>query len=251
MSSTFITLASYDWRLLPQSIAGYHGIADEVLVGLDAGGLTWAGAATGLSRAQLELALAPFPKARIVEGNFFDASKAPIDNDTAERAHLAGLAQGEWIVEVDADEIVDGHALLLDLHQVPPATQVYASWLNVFKVIDGVALVVDDRRHLAPLATRSRIRKRSRVTGEAMWLARQEVPHLTLGRSEAEVAQKLSNWGHAPQVRPGFFDLWRSIDLGNYRDVRNVHPFIPDRWPVLKAVETGSLPWWRPAQAAA
>lgn len=241
MRATFVTLAAYDFRLLPASIASYHEAADEILVGLDADRVSWSGQPFECDRAELDAVLAPFPKARVLEGNFHSSAVA-MENDSQERAFLASLARNEWVVEVDADESVDGAAVVAALADCPEGKQLYGFWSNVYKVIDDTALVVEPAIHTCPLATKSRSRKVARITGEPTYLSRTvKVLHFTTCRSEPALVQKLTNWSHSGDVRPGFLDQWRGITLENYQDARNLHPFIPSRWPALRAVPVASL----------
>ena len=219
-------------------MAGYYDAADEIIVGVDENRRTWAGTAFNLDCADLLAALPdPDRKIRFVEASFFDPRSTPIENDCREREHLARLARNELVAEVDADEMIDGAALAAAAERLPPGHQLYAPWSHVFKIIGDTALIVDNPHggELCALATRSRRRKLARQTGEPPVVADFVVRHNTLGRSVAEVAEKLTGWGHADRVRPGFLDLWRSVNLNNYADVRDVHPFIPSRWPGLKA----------------
>jgi len=238
MSVSFCVPVAYDWRLLPASMAGYYDVADEIIVGVDENRRTWAGTAFDLNMSSLMSALPdPDRKIRFVEESFFDPRSTPIENDCRERERLALHARNDLVAEVDADELVDGAALVAAAERLPTGHQLYAPWSHVFKVIGDTALIVDDPNggELCALATRSRRRRFARQTGEPAEPADFVVHHNTLGRSETEVAEKLFGWGHADQVRPGFLDMWRSIGLENYRDARNVHPFIPMRWPGLKA----------------
>jgi hypothetical protein len=245
MPASFVVPVAYDWRLLPASMAGYYDTADEILVGIDVNRRTWAGTAFDLPRDELRAELPdPDGKIRIIEGDFYDPGRTPIENDCREREYLARESRNDMVIEVDADESVDGAALVAAAEQMPPGRQLYAPWLQVFKVIGDTALLVDNTHggELCALATRSRSRRYARQTGEPPVVADLQVLHNTMGRSDAEVAQKLAGWGHAHQVRPGFLDLWRSVSLENYRNARDFHPFSPKRWPALKVTPLASLP---------
>lgn len=247
MRASFVTLAAYDWRLLPTSIGAYYEHAAEILVGLDGQRLTWAGQPFELDRAVLEatlMAIDPERKIHIVEANYCHHGRTPMQNDCAEREYLAACAREDWVVEVDADELLDDvPALFTAMAAAPDGYQVFGTWRDIWKVIGSHALVVRSSDNLCALATRSRHRNYARQTGERAWIATTTVEHLTLGRSDTEVAQKLTGWSHATQVRPRFLDLWRAATLENYEALRNVHPFRPARWPALEAVPVSSLGW--------
>jgi hypothetical protein len=245
MSRTFVTWASYDWRLLPESIAAYYEQADEILVGVDRDGLTWSGLPNGMDWKHFQEvmeAIDPAGKITLVVEPFFTAGKTPRENNDAGYRRLYQLAHGEWIVAVDADEVVtDVPALLKGMNGAPMGRQVYGRWTNVFKVIGDTALVVTPETHLCALATRSREPVRAKLTEELPFYVPVVVQHNTLGRSEAEVALKLASYGHRDDVRPGFFEFWKAVDLTNYQTVRDCHPFIPSQWPGLTAIPLKDL----------
>lgn len=249
MHASFVTLACYDWRLLPTSIAAYYEHAEEILVGLDLDRITWGGKPFELDRAELVAALAaidPARKIRILEGVFHSPARGQV-NGTAERERLARHAHGEWIVEVDADELIrDVPALLAAMEEAPPGWQVCGTWRNVFKVIGNTALVVDDDNSVCALATRLRTRERAKLTGEwPLVVPGLTVEHLITARADAELALKLQSWGHMDDVSPGWIDRWRSVTLENYAEVRDLHYFEPRWWPSLKAVPVANLGWGR------
>lgn len=244
MRATFVTLAAYDWRLLPTSMAAYYDHADEILVGLDCDRVTWGGKLFALDRAELERALPdPAGKIQIVEGMFHGPARGQA-NGTAERQFLANIARNDWIVEVDADELVlDVPALLATMARTPVGMQVCGVWRNVFKVIGDTALVVDSSESVCALATRNRSRLRAKLTGEVPVVAPVVVEHLTMARSRDELALKLASWGHMDDVLPGWLASWDSVTLENYAAARNLHPFEPGWWPRLRAVPVAELGW--------
>lgn len=211
--ATFVTLACYDWRLLPTSIAAYHDVADEVLIGLDRDRLTWSGPPFSLDRSALEHALRDFPKCRIIEDRFYQPNLTPLQNDCRERSRLARLARNEWVVEVDADEIVDGAAIVAELPRVPDGHQLYGFWRDILKVDGDTALLRDTRAggKLCALATKSKARKYARQTGEPPHVADITVEHLTTARPEQELAQKYRSWGHSDTISQSALADWRNL----------------------------------------
>ena len=242
MKASFVTLAAYDWRMLPRSIAAYYDYADEILIGLDANRISWSGVPFSLHVSEL-LAAIPDPgrKIRVVERDFCLHAE-PMANDCFERERLAHEARNPWIVEIDADEFLrDVPALFSAMEAAPEDEQIYGSWVDVVKVIGNVALVADSDLRLVALATRSRSRKYARQTGERARYAPVEVLHFTTSRTEEDLARKLRSWSHSKQVRPDFLSQWRSVSLENYRAAKNLHPFIPEQWPALKAIAVSEL----------
>lgn len=228
--ASFVTLACYDWRLLPVSIAAYHDAADEVLIGLDADRLTWSGTRFECDRSALEYALKSFPKCRIVESRFYNAALTPLQNDCKERERLAWACRNRWVVEVDADELVDGAAVVQALDTCPDDHQLFGVWRDILKVQGDTALTRDTTYggKLCALATTSRKRVYARQTNQPIHVARIEVEHLTTARPEAELAQKFRGWGHSHTTPPDALDRWRSLSPSS---------------PGITTVPTSSLRW--------
>ncbi len=242
---SFITLAAYDWTMLPTSISAYYNQADEILVGLDQNRRTWSGTSFDLPYSELWETLNqidPDHKIQIIEGDFYNPSRTPLHNDTSEREVLASVTKGDWIVEVDADEIIDAKGLLEELPQAV-GRQVCIRWQNIYKVIGDTALMVDTDLHFGPVATKSRNRRQSRRTREPIYLSNTRMEHLTCGRPQAALEAKLSGWGHSTETRPSFLSQWENTTLANYSSVRDFHQFIPGLWPSLKAVPVSALKW--------
>ena len=104
-----ISLISYDAnRYLVDSIKRYYEYVDEIILGIDKDRITWSGNAFEIDEDTLwkELsALDGDSKITIVEEDFHQ-SKVAIENDNYERNFLKQEATNEWIVSVDADEML-------------------------------------------------------------------------------------------------------------------------------------------------
>jgi hypothetical protein len=240
---SIITLLAYDYRYAYATIRSYYDIADEIILGLDADRLTW-------SRKPFEVdinAVHEFikrvdtaKKIRIIEGNFHE-SPHPMVNDSNERSFLAGHATaGNWVVQIDADEILLNPLEFRDwlLEHNPQDHNVYGLWVSVFKVFGNQALVVDPQTEMTPVATLSRAPYRiARMNGQPGLASPLRMLHFSWGRTPAEIAQKLENWGHSGEFdAQAYLAFWNSITLDNYSQVRNFHPLSGPTWPGLKLV---------------
>jgi hypothetical protein len=239
---SFVTLVSYDVQLLPEVIGSYYAIADEILLGLDKDRIAWSGRPFALDLPALKARLAaqdPGAKIRWVEEDFHSAG-GPMECDTAERNHLSTLCKpGNWVMQIDADEVLLNASELKAWMDAQPAApmRVIAYWITVYKRLPDALLVVDDPTfqvmqvggwergaYFAP-----------RLTREPDRMAPLKLLHYSYGRSEAELEQKLGNWGHAREVDvDAFLRRWRSVDAANYAQQRDLHPVWGPTWPRLR-----------------
>lgn len=240
-------LLAYDWRQALRSIVSYYGIADEIVLGLDRGRISWSGKAFRMDRKACLAALKRLDRDRkvtVVEEDFHHLP-APMANETDERRRLAARCRpGHWILQIDADEeLLDPQGFAAWLRAYPWKRQVLANWITVFKVIGRTALVIDKADEWVPVATRHPAYTEARNTRE--WAARSplELLHFSWGRSDAQLQAKLKHWGHSRDFdTAALLRLWRSVSLANHASFRDFHPLDGRLWPRLKAVPLGSLP---------
>ena len=104
-----ISLISYDAnRFLCDSIERYYNYVDEIVLGIDKDRITWSGNPFEIDEDVLWKDLSVIDgdsKITIVEENFHQ-SKVAIENDNYERNFLKQECTHEWIVSIDADEML-------------------------------------------------------------------------------------------------------------------------------------------------
>ncbi len=243
---SFITLLAYDYRYAFKSLRSYYDIADEILLGVDVGRLTWMRRPFEFNRNEVDEFIASIDtagKIRLVEDNYH-VYDDPMRNDVHERSALSLLTRPEnWVVQIDADEILLNAAEFRQwlLQTDPVAFDVYAQWITVFKIIGDHALVIDPPGEPAPVATRLRGQYMySRQTPQRGFMSPLKILHYSWGRSREELLQKLDNWGHSGDFDAHrFLEFWDSLDLQNYTRVRDFHPLHGAMWRALKLVPVG------------
>jgi hypothetical protein len=246
MPFSFITLLAYDHRFVPEAIRSYYSWADEIILGLDRDRLTWSKNPfeLDLGKFQRDLALLdPLGKIRIIEENFHRLDH-PMDNETEERNQLSlSCRPGNWIVQIDADECAMNFAEFADwIEATHPQGCLWARTFNVFKIIGDWALVIEPCYEGFPVATRLRWSyAAARNTSESPVSSPLCLLHHSFARSREEIRQKLTNWGHAREFDTNrFLELWDSITLENYQQLKNFHPLTPETWPALAAKRIGA-----------
>jgi hypothetical protein len=235
---SFICLISYDWKYSFESILSYYDIADEIVLGIDRNRNTWAGNKYVLPEEFFDTIknLDKDNKIKYLEEDFCTELN-PMDNDIRERTILANKCiAGNWVVQIDADEIVeDAEALRLGILNAPEDSQVRIKWKTVFKEIPEGKLIIYPYEETTTIASLERNRfKSARVTDQRGHLIDGYLFHNSWGRTELELYQKLTNWGHAfdfPTAK--YLEFWKSVNISNYQSIKNFHPLDGHSWKEL------------------
>jgi len=245
-----VMVLAYDWELGIEALRRCYPIADEILVGLDADRISWAGRPYPFKEKAFRRAIRsvdPQGKIRVLEQNFH-AQGGPAVNETHERNALSlACRPGNWVLQIDADEwMMNPLEFRRWLAGLRVERELMARWCIVYKVIGRTALVVDtDRDWTCMGGGRRGAHWQRRETGS--WRVRSPLAllHFSWGLSEPELRRKLSNWGHSHEIDvPAALKAWRSVTLKNYRGFKNFHPLEPTLWPGLKAVPLDRLEAW-------
>jgi hypothetical protein len=175
-----------------------------------------------------------------------------MENEVLERRALSlECAQGNWIIQIDSDEILmNAPEFKQWIQAAPPELRYSARWFTVFKSFGDQVLMVDPPTELAPIATKLRGQYTTgRVTAQPQALSPLNLLHFSWGRTPEQVLAKLRNWSHANDFDVNaFFDLWQSVNLQNYHSLHNFHPLNGPIWPSLKLATLRFNPWENPAK---
>ncbi len=239
---SFITLLAYDYRYAFEAIASYYAIADEIILGLDQDRLTWARQPFEIDLNAVRAFVGRIDtagKIRLIEGNFHSHDH-PMENDTRERNALSmQCAAGNWIVQIDADEMLLNADEFMTWMEAAgdklAGAVIMARWVNVFKQFGDKALVITPGNEGGPIATRMAGQYvNARWTRERQVASPLNLLHFSWGRTPEELRQKLRNWGHARDFdTEAFYRRWEGLNLENYDQWRNFHPLDGPLWQGL------------------
>jgi hypothetical protein len=251
---SFVTPLAYDYRMAWAAIRSYYDIADEIVLGLDRDRISWNNKPFSLDEDGFKRGLEavdPLRKVKIVEADFHSQGTA-LANDTFERNALSiHCRPGNWVVQIDSDELVQNPAEFRAwmLKRRGPWL-VLGRWTVVFKRFGDDYLVVDKDGDWVSLATRLRGQYTGcRDTQEFKRRSPIRLLHFSWGRDEAGLKQKLESWTHANDFdTAAFFRLWQSVNLANYKDIRDFHPIQEPDWPSLRLIRKGDPDWVAPPQ---
>jgi hypothetical protein len=152
----------------------------------------------------------------------------------------AACRPGNWVVQIDADEILvnplEFRGFLLNLK---PDVAVWATLIPVYKVIGDKALIVGGTPERITVATRSpQLFRCARITGQPYTRSPLRMLHLCWCRTEDELLQKLTNWGHSEEIDINkFVDMWRATTLENYHRLKDFHFLNGPLWPFLEVID--------------
>jgi hypothetical protein len=66
--------------------------------------------------------------------------------------------------------------------------------------------------------------------------------HQSWARSEAEIREKIYNWGHSNDFqKEEYLNFWNALNEKNFREARNFHWLKSETWPSLKMIQSGSI----------
>ncbi len=246
-------LMSYDYHLLKTSIPAVYETADSIFIALDENFKTWTGGNFEVDPEffnwleQMDVD----KKVQIYRNDFYNPQLTAMQNEVRER-HLLALEMGigNWLVQVDCDEyFVDFNNFVKDLRKLDPfldhpkknKIQICGFTVNLYKYLEEGILYVDKARN-QKYATNYPNYKVGRNTGERVIYTKNLLLHECVSRTETQIREKFSNWGHSDEVdTEDFLEKWRTVSKDNYRNYQNFFYLEPEKWKSLEYVAGSSL----------
>ncbi|HEX8979466.1 MAG TPA: hypothetical protein VF811_07120 [Parasulfuritortus sp.] len=243
-------LVSYDWSLLSNSIPLVYTEADKITLAIDKSRKTWSGAEFVIPddffRYISEIDVDN--KIEIYEDEFYIPGLTPLECETRERNMLAQrMGLGGWHVQIDSDEYILNFSDLCGYMRANDGKkiQINGNWINLYKKVASgylVTLLGEHGYEQFPVATNNPDYISARYTNNKLVKLPVFALHQTWARSDVEIKQKISNWGHANDFNgESYYKLWCAVDEYNYKYLINLHPIWRELWPGLEVVNTNSL----------
>lgn len=236
-------LISYDWILLKNALPLVYQAADVIYLAIDKKRITWSGNPFEIDEADFQNFINQIDtdkKIQIYEDDFYVSSLSPMQCEVRERNLLAkAMGEGGWHIQLDVDEYFIGFdrfvEYLQQLSWKQKAVNINVAWINLFKKTKrGYLVIVNNELDLIQVASNKPYYEYGRKNGYFNHLAPFYMLHDTWSRSEEEVWQKISNWGHKTDFDTSkYFDFWKNIDESNYTQIHNFHPLQPEKWNKL------------------
>lgn len=237
IKKSMISLIAYDAHLLAASIKSYYKYIDEIILGLDEDRVTWSGNKFTFDESKLWKELQELDtdnKINIIEDNFHKSAVA-IDNDNYERNFLKAACNYDWIFSIDADEILvnPDDFFLKYIPLVEPyynKVDICFTWLLPYKELeDGYLVIANNDDSLFKGDTQGFVTNKNKTYTYCRWTENKKrllsplaILHWSFCRSEAEVEQKINNFGHSDKTKDDpFLHNWKLVDANNYTQLKN------------------------------
>ncbi|MFN8342750.1 MAG: hypothetical protein U0V64_13870 [Cyclobacteriaceae bacterium] len=246
---------AYDWYFLREALPQVYADADVILLALDRRRMSWSGKHFEFDEdgfRTLVKELDAEGKITLYEDDFFVQGHSPMQNEVRQRNLMAArLGPGGWHIQLDCDEyFINFAGFVRYLRRLNPKrfqrTNVCCDWITLFRQVDEGFLIVshDHPRQIEriAIATLSPRYEYGRRNGDRNHFAPFGIVHQSWARSEAEIATKLSSWGHAHDFDANaFMSFWKSLTRDSATTVRNFHPIHPAVWSRLSWVAGNTM----------
>lgn len=245
---------AYDWCFLAYSLPQIYEQADIICISIDKDRLSWACRRFEWDQVGFDALIRSIDKAGkviVYEDNFHLQNLSAAENEVRQRRLMSEKMGPEgWHIQLDCDEyFVDFDGFVAYLERVPSkrySFNICCQLVTVIKQVKGGYLMVDSNKkkgsELLQIASRTPCFEHGRRNGYFNVLSPFLIIHQSWARTESEIQQKLSNWGHVGDFDLGrYFNFWKSLNEDNYHDIRNFHPISPSAWPSLRFVEAADV----------
>lgn len=263
IKKSVISLISYDANYLAKSIEKYYNYVDEIVLGLDKDRISWSGNKFSFDEELLWKELSSIDgdnKISVIEDNFHQ-SKIAIENDNHERNILKSHCTNDWIVSIDADEmLLNAKSFFYDycplVEKYAKTKDVCFNWALPYKLIDETLLVIaneDDTPFLSE--NQGFMTHKNNTFTYARWtdvsaaganrlMSPAIMLHWSICRNKKDLQTKINNIGHSDLAKTDpFYNIWNSVTLDNYMNLRNFKTsgLGSIQWPKLRAIKLSDV----------
>jgi hypothetical protein len=240
---------AYDWYYLKYSLPLVYKSADMICLAIDKDRTSWAGNPYPFDEqgfTELVRKIDVDKKIKIYEDCFSLPHLAPMQNEVRQRnlmADFMGRDSG-WHIQLDTDEYFvnfDKFVHFLKQKSYRRPINICCPWIVLYKQIPEGFLYVNNRVfkniEFVPVATNKPNYQFGRGNGYFNIRTDYVILHQSWARSEEEVYQKLSNWGHKNDGDiNAYYNLWKSANINTYKNFRNFNMINPTAWPELALI---------------
>lgn len=234
-------LISYDYEYIKNSLPRIYPYTDYIAFAIDKDRKTWSGERFELPDTFFEWVkeFDTDKKIHIYEDSFYVPTLTAIECDSRERNLLAKfMGEGGWHIQIDSDEYFLNFKEFVDYIKtldINKDTQVYARWITMYKKNQEDFFLIRTNESF-PLVANNPNYKLARLSDSKNNIYTDfEVLHQSWARSDNEIKQKLSNWGHKTDFDvDSYYQFWKAINKQTYKYARSFHPLDPWLWPNLE-----------------
>ncbi len=245
---------AYDWYFLTHALPLVYDRADVICLSMDKDHCSWTQKSfhwdeAGFNELIRKIDIAG--KIIFYKENFHLTELTAKQNEVRQRNLMAQkMGKGGWHIQLDCDEYFQDFDKFVDyLKSLPDSSHtcnVVCRFVTLFKEInDGFLYVYPEKSQQIEyfqIATKYPLYEQGRRNGYFNIYSNFLVIHQSWARSDAEIKQKLLNWGHVNDFDlEAYFEFWKSVNDTNYKAFKNLHPIQPSSWPTLRFIGCQSL----------
>lgn len=246
-------LVSYDYEMLKTSISQIYNYVDNIYLAIDSNYQTWSGNRFSIPDAFFEEIKSIDTRNIIIFyfESFYIHGLSPIECETRERILLSKKMGKGWLIQLDVDEYIyefDKVSIFLKKYRFltifPKLTPIIfrGKLLTLFREIENGYLYIKNKETFSFITNipeytlaRNNNNIRSHYTNI-------NVVHQSWARSENEILEKISNWGHRDDFKTvDYFNFWKKVNHENYKKIKNFHPISPNVWNELHFIEASNI----------
>lgn len=246
-------LISYDYNMFLTSVRLIYDYVDKIIGAIDIDNKTWSGNHFDIPDSFFE-EVKKFDKHNKIEffkDSFYNPNLTPMENETIERNKVLSKLGYGWKIQLDVDEYIYDFKIVAKylkkywfLCLFPKLTPICfkGKLITLYKELPEGYLFIENGETF-PFITNQTQNKWARFNGKVRNInSNISVIHQSWARSENEILQKISNWGHKNDFdTKKYFKFWKSIDKDNYKEFKNIHPLSPSVWNKLFFLPANSI----------
>lgn len=244
---------AYDWHLLQYSLPLIYKQADKICLSLDMDRISWSGNRFSWDEKGFREMVNKIDidrKIKVLEEDYYLPELQPMQNEVRQRNKIAEfLGEGGWHIQLDTDEFFLNFKSFVDyLHRLKPQRKinVVCPWITLYKQDLGGFYYIKSEKfeqvEFIQIATKWPHYEYGRRNGYFNIHTDFAILHLSWARSEAEIWEKLNNWGHKNDFDiKEYFERWKDLNNSNYFTYKNLHHVKAEAWPGLDFLPAKSL----------
>lgn len=240
-------LLSYDYSYIFTSIKQIYDNVDSIIISYDANNKTWAGNDVFIPESffidikKIDI----HNKVIFYKDSFYVPGMQPMELETRQRNMMAEkLGRDGWHIQIDGDEyaydfkkisqFLRKNKFLLKIAD-KKHFNFQVNFVTLFKHNKEGFFVITPFEEKCMLITNYPKYEYARLTNKGKTLPLDfYLIHQSWAREEAEIVEKVNNWGHKNDFDTSkFLDLWKKLNADNYKDFKNFHPLDSTQWKEL------------------
>jgi hypothetical protein len=246
---------AYDWHFLAHSLPLVYEHADKICLSIDKDRISWSGNPYSIDEEAFKNMISKLDhlnKISILEEDYHVTGWSPTQNEYYQRKRvIEHLGEDGWHIMIDCDEyFINFPQFVAYLKKIAKRREkkinVCCPMIHLYKQLHNGFLVVNpvhkSKIDCVPIASRGIAYETGRRNKGANIFTNFEILHQSWARTDGEIVDKISNWGHSHEVdKNTYLEKWRKVNSANFRLFENFHPLSPDYWPRLEFLSETSI----------